>query len=145
VKRKNLVTMLTLFMLFLSCTSWGQVAQCGAPPSRVLGLDLQSIAPLSAQPAENFGGGKDIKSGCTASCGIAPSVSCSGSGSCSAIDQNCSLGQQGYVVCGSTWNFCPPCSPDPGCSQYNSKNCVYSWDASTLCCIAQSGCLVWCY
>jgi hypothetical protein len=53
---------------------------------------------------------------------IAPSVTCSvdcdGNGSeetsctgssCSAVERNCSIGQRGYVKCGTTYTYCPIC------------------------------------
>lgn len=51
------------------------------------------------------------KASCTASCGGGITVSCSGSGACSAQDRNCAAGIRGQVTCGSTTNHCPPCPP----------------------------------
>ena len=133
MKRESLVSRVLFLVLFLPSTSWAQINHCTDPVARAPRLELGSIDPPAAQFAESFGGGGDINASCTANCGSSPSVSCSGSGSCSAVDQNCSSGQQGYVQCGSIRTYCPACDP---CSQYNSGYCVYSWNPSTECCEA---------
>lgn len=141
VKKESLVGMAMFFMLFLPCAAWAQLAQCAEPNWRDLKLDLQGIAPSFTQFVESFGGGENGSATCTASCGALPPVSCSGL-SCSAVDQDCLSGQAGYVVCGSTFIPCGSC--DAECRTYNGGGCRYSWDPSSLCCVAE-GCSPVCY
>ena len=84
------------------------------------------LAPIFAQPA-NAGscavhgagtlplaiGGPGARSVCTATADCNPftDVTCSGSGTCMAVDRNCP-GQQGYVTCSGLTTYCPVCS-DP--------------------------------
>lgn len=51
---------------------------------------------------------------CTASCGSSSPVSCTTSGSCSAVDRNCGAGQQGYVECNGSYTYCPACGCPEG-------------------------------
>lgn len=76
----------------------------------------------SATEAEQveLGGPITIKASCTADCGSAPDVTCSGSGSCTAVDRNCGAGQRGYVTCGSTTNYCPSCGCTEGAIRYTT-------------------------
>lgn len=71
-------------------------------PSRPAGDSQKAPQPLPPAPQE--------ASTCTATadCGTYPDVSCTGSGTCTAVDRNCP-NQEGYVRCGSTYKFCPPC------------------------------------
>ena len=113
-------------------------------PAFGAGVDLASDplwqalmrASVSPVPASSFGGGSGIEASCTASCG-STSVSCSGSGSCVAVDQDCPFGQ-GYVTCGSVTTYCPPCTPN--CSQQNTPSCQYTWDPVRSCCVAGDFC-----
>jgi hypothetical protein len=52
-----------------------------------------------------------LESLCTADCGEHADVSCEAA-SCSAVNRNCSAGEQGYVVCNGVYTYCPGC---PGC------------------------------
>lgn len=136
VKKEGLGFKVALFLFFLSAASWAQSTRCADPLWRAMGIAAESAAaPLSAQPA-SLRGGPQTNSSCTASanCGGSPPVGCSGSGTCKAVDQNCSVGQQGYVMCDSVVTYCPnPCLPN--CDQYDSRNCDYSWDPSSFCCV----------
>lgn len=62
--------------------------------------------------------------GCSASASCGSNrirCSTSGSGSCQGVDRNCSAGQRGFVTCGSTTTYCPPCpSSLPPCETYCS-------------------------
>ena len=51
------------------------------------------------------------KSACTATaiCGGGLTISCAGVGSCLAADQNCAVGQNGFVQCDGRRTLCPPC------------------------------------
>jgi hypothetical protein len=46
------------------------------------------------------------KSSCTASCGGSATVSCSGAGSCSAVDRNCGANERGHVTCNGVTTYC---------------------------------------
>jgi hypothetical protein len=47
------------------------------------------------------------KSSCTASCGSGSMpVSCSGSGSCSAVDRDCGSNERGHVTCNGVTTYC---------------------------------------
>ena len=71
---------------------------------------------MAALEAEIFGGGVSADSLCSAAadCSPDPSISCSTSveeESCQAVDRDCSVGQTGYVRCGSNYTYCPtPCA-----------------------------------
>lgn len=73
---------------------------------------LTSEATEGAVFAADKGGSNLVT--CTADCGPHPNVSCSGSGSCSAVDRNCP-GQRGYVQCGSVVKHCPVCGTGGVC------------------------------
>lgn len=141
MKKENLLVLVAFFMLSLPYTSWAQVAQCDNDSfMRALRLELQGSAPLTAQPAKSFSTGGD-KASCTATanCGSASPVSCSGSGTCTAVDRSCQT-QRGYVQCDSIRTYCPPCSkppldPDP-CAIYNTGSCTYTWDPVLEACLA---------
>jgi hypothetical protein len=134
---------MALFVFFLSSASWAQLAPIADPFWSALRLAPQSTAaPLPAQPV-SFGGGMQLNSACTATanCGVHAPVACSGSGTCTAVDQDpsCPSSQQGYVVCDSVVTYCTPAycpPPPPDCDQYDFGSCDYSWDKFSQCCIA---------
>jgi hypothetical protein len=77
-----------------------------------------------------------LKSTCTATanCSGGGTVYCAGTGTCTAVDQNCP-NQQGYVNCGTSWALCPvACEQD--CRPFDHGGCIYSWDPDTACCVA---------
>ena len=48
----------------------------------------------------------------TADCGQFSDVSCTTSVSgatCQGVDRDCGIGERGYVRCGSSYSYCPPC------------------------------------
>jgi hypothetical protein len=53
---------------------------------------------------------------CTANCYGGGTVSCSGTGTCTAVDDNCNVGEQGHVVCNGAYTWCPTACP--GCGPY---------------------------
>lgn len=56
---------------------------------------------------------------CTADCGSFPDVSCTVSGSCTAIDRNCSVMERGRVICNGQEYFCAqPCACQNGAVRY---------------------------
>ena len=88
-------------------------------------------APVLSNEAIKLGGPITIKASCTADCGSFPDVSCSASGSCTAVDRNCSAGQRGYVTCGSSTTYCPTCGCTEGATRYvttSSCCCDYTID-----------------
>ena len=132
--------MIAFSLFLLSSTCWAQQDLGADPLWRALSLASPGTgSPPAAQPAKSSGGRLPMKSTCTATanCDGGTTVSCRGTGTCTAVDQNCSANpsQQGHVDCGSGWIFCPEiCVPD--CSQYDHAGCTYSWDPATQCCVA---------
>ena len=51
---------------------------------------------------------------CTANCYGGGTVSCSGTGTCTAVDFNCSVFEPGHVVCNGAYTWCPTACPDCG-------------------------------
>ncbi len=58
-----------------------------------------------------------VYSHCTAEaeCGNHPSVSCEGTTTCTAVDQDCFSGERGYVQCDSSKVNCPVCDCHTHC------------------------------
>lgn len=108
-----MITLLSAFVLTLGT---------GAGPTAAAPIDLpwapQDVAsvlclPSAAAPVEmGRGGGTDPEIGaqayCEATCTEGPNVSCSG-GSCSAVNQDCSAGTRGWVVCDGQTQYCDTC------------------------------------
>jgi hypothetical protein len=86
-------------------------------------------APLSAPAPLELGD----KATCTANCQGAGSASCTASGSCTAVDRNCTAGQRGYAQCGSTTVYCNPCG-SPTC------NAVVNCGSTSISCSGYSSC-----
>ncbi|MEM1205231.1 MAG: hypothetical protein AAGN66_18530 [Acidobacteriota bacterium] len=86
----------------------------------------------SAGEAEGITGSGGLRASCTADCGSGASdVSCSGSGSCTAIDRNCAAGQRGQVTCGSLTRYCPSCACTEGQIRWEPRSsccCDYTID-----------------
>jgi hypothetical protein len=62
---------------------------------------------------------------CTASCGTS-TVSCTASDTCTAVDRNCPT-TPGYVTCGGTTTYCPPCACTNGTKRYTQlSSCCYN-------------------
>jgi hypothetical protein len=146
------------------------------PLWRALMLEVQTAEdPASTEgpglPTDPALDGKVLLSGiestCTASCGGTSTVSCSTSGTCTAVDRSCPT-QRGYVQCGTTKTNCPfacpvnncgqngicatNCSPpDPDCPsnpcQDNpAQGCYYVWSPQDLCCYtSNAGCFDICH
>jgi hypothetical protein len=79
------------------------------------------------------------KSQCTATadCDYPATVTCSGSGTCTAVDRNCDGNQRGYVSCDSVVKYCKPdCPVEIDCSPFDHEGCIYSFDAESNCCVA---------
>jgi hypothetical protein len=63
---------------------------------------------------------------CTANCYGGGTVSCSGTGTCTAVDFNCSVFEPGHVVCNGAYTWCPTACPDCGpdwCTEDCSSQC----------------------
>jgi len=136
--RRKLDPTLAFLLFFLSSAAWAQIDLSADPIWRGLMLAAGNTAvPPPAHRAESFGNGPKTKCVATASCGAATPVSCSGSGSCVAVDQSCP-DEQGYVVCGSVRTDCPVCDvpSEPDCDQFDSGPCDYSWNKRINCCVA---------
>ena len=62
---------------------------------------------------------------CTASCG-ASTVSCTSSGTCTAVDRNCPT-TPGYVICNGITTYCPACACTNGAKRYTQlAGCCYN-------------------
>lgn len=192
--RKHLGLAAGLSLLFLAPAFGAETDPSADPLWRALGIVPQCNL-AAARPPRGPNGGAGTDATCTASCGSYPSVSCttSGTGSCTAVDRNCAVGERGRVTCGSTTTYCPTCdetcsatalcggttvscsAPLPGgtcsavdqncamgqqgyvtcnsttipcpttcpledCDQYDNWRCDYSWDPVQACCVAGEFC-----
>jgi hypothetical protein len=136
--RKSPGFKIALSLFFLASTSWAQLNLNADPRWRALmSGPLGAATPVAAHRAKNPG---PLKSTCTATanCDGGGTVSCSGSGTCTAVDQSCPETSQGYVDCGSGPIYCQDtCKIPPDCSIYNFGSCNnYTWNATTQCCVA---------
>lgn len=129
---------IALSLLFLAPASAAELDLASDPLWRTLVL-----APPGAtvpQPVAARGGESGIEATCYASCGVGASVSCSGSGSCVAVDQDCVTSQPGYVDCGNGPIYCSTTCIDRRCDHYDSPWCDYSWNPTRNCCDAGEFC-----
>lgn len=100
-------------------------------------LSVSLFSPLESQLFAAKGKEPNAKSYCRASCGSGSPVSTECSGTCSATDRNCAIGQRGYVQCGSTITYCAsPCPSSCGSDSYCDTNCQYDPD----CCVQDGYC-----
>jgi hypothetical protein len=91
-----------------------------APP-----LDLAAIDRGTAEGQAAALGRRNLTSTCTVSCGTS-TVSCTFSGTCTAVDRNCPS-TPGYVVCGATTKSCPACACTNGTKRYTQlSGCCYN-------------------
>lgn len=71
---------------------------------------------------------KDLCSA-AANCSPYSAISCASSNSgdtCQGVDRNCSVGQRGYVRCGSSYTYCPVCLCTEGSFRYTwTGYCCY--------------------
>lgn len=108
------------YVLLLTCTvAVPAHAADGSPPASdpaaqplAIPAGVNCSAPVAEQPLDEIlfassGPGSGLVT-CTADCGSYPDVSCTTSGTCTAVDRNCPS-QRGYVKCGSSYTFCPVC------------------------------------
>lgn len=99
-----------LSLLFLAPAFGAEIDLSADPLWKALEIVPQCNL-AAARPPRGPNGGSGTDATCTASCGSYASVSCttSGTGSCTAVDRNCAVGERGRVTCGSTTTYCPPC------------------------------------
>jgi hypothetical protein len=138
-----------LWILALALLAFPLAAQ--QPPAcrgASIGLAGNQLFAAGQQPPDLFlpVAPQEMTSVCTASCGQmggTASVSCPGA--CTAVDQNCENGQQGYAQClptGQTqWcNPCVECSAQTSCPDGTVLEC----SGYTRVCQGAPLCYVWC-
>lgn len=101
------------------------------PPEVVAGpLFLAEASPACSGPSATptpavLDGlqGAVARSSCnaTASCGVHPDVSCSGTSTCTSEDRNCDAGANGFVTCDGVTTTCPH-------SQSCLNGCAAAWE-----------------
>lgn len=114
-----------------------------------LSLADESVALAAGQSQDNEG--RPTEATCTAICTTGPNKTVSCGGSCTAVDQNCGAGQQGYAQCtGGSKVYCNPCGsvtctahcqygPDRvltcanGCAIEQDQNCAAGIQGQTRC------------
>lgn len=64
---------------------------------------------------------KDVT--CITDCGPYGQLTCTTSGSCTAVNRNCSVGQQGYLNCNGSYRYCPVCPCIEGDWRQSSGGC----------------------
>lgn len=136
--RKILACLIVSSVFFHPFPSRAELNLSSDPLWRALMIDTPASTAAPASHTARSGGKLNGKSACTAtaSCGSASPVSCSGSTTCTSVDQDCSASTNGYVICDNVRIDCPICTPD--CSQYNFGSCIYSWNSTQLCCTGHS-------
>jgi hypothetical protein len=116
---KKIVLGLSLSLVALGFLIPPAMAATSPQSAPELSAFLESLAtPVAPVPAAKRPA-LEGKALCTATAHCASStISCSGNNSttsCSSADQNCSVGQRGFVTCDGTTTVCPtacPCPPD---------------------------------
>ena len=117
-----------LLLACLTCTlAVPALAADGSPPAPVPAAQplatpagVNCSAPSTEQPLDEVlfaSSGPQSNATCTADCYPFADVSCSTSGSCTAVDRNCP-NQRGYVKCGTSYTFCPVCPCPEGHHRY---------------------------
>jgi hypothetical protein len=112
MKKMALGILLTLAVLsVLASPATAASPSPGVPALSAFLSSLAAPAPVLAAKRPIIG-----KSLCSASanCGSGGTISCSGNNSttsCSAADQNCSVGQRGFVTCDGVTTQCPNACP----------------------------------
>lgn len=114
-------TLLSLVLVSLV----GVPAAPPAVPATSPTLCTQPLAQVAqaapSETAEKIDLGVTAQASCTADCGPYANVSCNNSTTCSAVDRNCSAGQQGYVICDGSTTSCPAC-PSTLCTDGQIKS-----------------------
>lgn len=123
--RKALFAMV-LFGLALYPTPSSAEAVCGSEGLAWLDAIVEPPGPQDAPLLDlAMRGRRNLNSTCTVSCG-ATSVSCTVSGTCTAVDRNCPS-TPGYVTCGVTTYTCPACACTNGTKRYTQlAGCCYN-------------------
>ena len=135
--RKQCGFALVLSLFFLAPAFGASIDLASDPLWRALVLAPQGAT--APQPVSTRGGESGTEATCYASCGSGAPASCSGLGSCVAVDQDCLTNQPGYVDCGNGPIYCTTACPDP-CDRYDTFSCDYSWNPVRNCCVASEFC-----
>lgn len=107
--------------------SWLEAIVESPRPEEAAPLDLAALGRGTAEDraAKPRKGPRNLKNSCTASCG-STSVSCSGTGTCTAVDRNCPT-TPGYVICDGVTTNCPACACTNGTKRYTQvSGCCYN-------------------
>jgi hypothetical protein len=124
MQRKALFAVVLLGLALFPVSS-GATALCASEGLSWLDSIVEAPDPQDAPPLDFARDGRNLKSTCTASCGTS-TVSCTSSGSCTAVDRNCPT-TPGYVVCGGTTKSCPACACTNGAKRYTQlSSCCYN-------------------
>lgn len=124
--------------LLLLCSSAALAENINAASAPDLPSFLSSLrasgCPIPNETADrkDLGGVTAQSVTCTADCGAYPAVSCTTSGTCSAVDRNCSVGQRGYVECNGAYTYCPVCECPEGAVIYEDGGCCIGGRQKTL-------------
>ena len=119
-----------LLMAFVTATVAGALESAAAVTTKSV-VESSSTAPTPAR-VQVAAAAPDSACTATADCCDDSWVSCSGSGTCTAVDVACPA-QRGYVQCDGVTTYCPACNAPacqpPGCT---TTQCVkdlqcYDW------------------
>jgi hypothetical protein len=139
------------FLAILSClAAVVSGAAAATPPAEAapaaVSLDALFDRPACVAAAKDTGF-NPVQLSCSAqaTCWNGSILSCSdsGAGTCTGVNSNCSVGQQGYVSCGGSTTLCPDC-PTACDVQLCTLRCSVNADCDTVCCghgfCSNSGC-----
>lgn len=115
-----MIALLSSVALALALAAAPPAAPVEAAPAEAPQLSAPTCQP--GAPAVTLPDGQEplfLDSFCQADCTEGSDVSCSGA-TCSAVNQNCSIGQQGYVECDGNRTYCPTC-PCVGCTLFQCR------------------------
>lgn len=130
MKLRTLAVCLPILMLATVSVSAAASLPAGSGTTTlpaVNGADLP-VAPVYASL-----GGIHGQSACTATaqCSGYTPASCSGSSTCTAVDQDCNAGQQGYAECDGTKVYCSHVCPSCPCGTCGATR----WHETQMCCV----------
>jgi hypothetical protein len=139
-------SILACILLFVSVAAFAQTpshppltqealaAILGQPAASSCATQPSGVRQVARRPAILTG-----KSACTATanCGSDPARSCSGNSSCTAVDRDCSVNEQGHVTCDGVTTWCPTVCPSPCAgltgTQYQCCQCDQTGDCLHCC------------
>ncbi len=76
-------------------------------------LPTAAVASLGQNPTPTA-----VQSTCIADCAPYSDISCTVSGTCTAVDRNCAAGERGHLVCNGALYYCPVCQCTNGDIRY---------------------------